>query len=76
MNSPEPVDPEFLVTVNRLIVQATVSETAWTALEAMGDSELREALESSLANGFLTEKNGLFTVTDSGRQKLTDQGFL
>lgn len=72
MSFTNPEDHEITVAANRLIVQTTISEKAWLELEALGDSDTREALEDLIVKGLVSENEGVYSLTEKGQKHLGD----
>lgn len=67
MSSRKPTDHEIKVATNRLIFQSMVSPKAWEEIQSL-EGEVREALESMLVDGLITETDGQYRITELGEK--------
>jgi hypothetical protein len=71
-DEPDEVD----VATNRILAQSMVSKKAWADLEKMTNEDIRIALESLIVTGLLSEVNGQYSVTETGKKVLGEEDFL
>jgi len=71
-DEPDEVD----VATNRILAQSMVSKKAWADLEKMTNEDIRIALEGLIVTGVVSEVNGQYSVTETGKKVLGEEDFL